>query len=120
MATILIVDDVQTDRELLGKVVTASGHQPAFAVDGEDAIAKCALSKPALILMDVVMPKLDGFNACRRLKKAPETAKLPIVLITQKSADSDRFWGKKQGADDHLAKPFSPEQVKQVIRKFVS
>jgi twitching motility two-component system response regulator PilH len=119
MATILIVDDLLTDRELLGKVVTSVGHQPQFASDGEDAIARMPTLRPALVLMDVVMPRMDGFNACRKIKKTPELATTPVVLITQKNGDSDRFWGKKQGADDYLVKPYTPDQVKTMIRKFV-
>lgn len=119
MSDILIVDDVRTDRELLAKVVESLGHRAFHAVDGEECLAKARTLKPALILLDVVMPRLDGFNACRRLKKDPATATMPVVLITQKGTDSDRFWGRKQGADDHLAKPFTPDQVRDAIRRFL-
>ena len=119
MATILIVDDQQTSRDLLGKVISGLGHQPVYAVDGEDAVAKASALKPALVLLDVVMPKLDGFGACRRIKKDPTTSAIPVVLVTQKSTESDRFWGQKQGADDHLAKPWTSDQVKIVVNRFV-
>lgn len=118
MSTVLIVDDMQTDRDLLGKVVIATGNQPAYAVNGEDAIRKATEVKPSLILLDVVMPGLDGFSACRQLKRNAETATIPVVLITLKGSESDVFWGKKQGADDHITKPFTPERIKEVIRRF--
>jgi twitching motility two-component system response regulator PilH len=69
--------------------------------------------------MDVVMPGTSGFHACRALKADPETSKIPIVLVTSKGTESDVFWGKKQGADDHVAKPFSPEQLTTIIRRYV-
>jgi twitching motility two-component system response regulator PilH len=119
MATILIVDDVQTDRELLGKVVSGAGHQPVYASDGDEAIRKAREAKPSLIFMDVVMPNMNGFNACRKLKQDPDTQAIPVVLVTSKGGESDKFWGKKQGADDHIPKPFSPDMLVSTIRRFV-
>ena len=118
MSTVLIVDDMQTDRDLLGKVVLASGNQPAYAANGEEALRKAAEVKPSLILLDVVMPGLDGFSACRQLKRNAETAAIPVVLITLKGSQSDVFWGQKQGADGHITKPFTPERIREVIRRF--
>jgi twitching motility two-component system response regulator PilH len=118
MSTVLIVDDVQTDRELVGKVVQAAGHSPVYAADGDEAMAAAKQHSPSLVLMDVVMPKTNGFNACRNLKKDPGTAAIPVVLLTTKTTDSDRFWGKKQGADDHIAKPFAPDSLLAVIRRY--
>jgi twitching motility two-component system response regulator PilH len=119
MQKILVVDDVQTDRELVGAVVSQSGNQPVYAVDGEQAVEKVKSEKPALVFLDVVMPKHDGFKACRQLKADPETAKVPIVLVTSKGTESDKFWGKKQGADGHLVKPFTPDALLSVIKTFV-
>ena len=118
MSTVLIVDDVRTDRELLGKMVAATGNEPAYASNGEEAVAKAREVKPALVLLDVVMPGLDGFGACRRLKREPETASIPVVLITHKNSETDQFWGRKQGADDYIVKPFTADQIRQVIKRF--
>ena len=118
MSTVLIVDDIRSDRELVGKIVTAAGHVAEYAVDGEEAVAKARALHPALVLLDVVMPKLDGFGACRRLKREPETAGIPVVLVTAKSSETDQFWGRKQGADDYIVKPFTPEQIRQLILRF--
>src|SRR5678815_5294201 len=109
MYTILVVDDVQTDRELIGMVVSRAGHRVAYACDGREAMTKAKELRPSLIFLDVVMPVQDGYKTCRDLKRDPETAAIPVVLVTSKSADSDRFWGQKQGAIDHIAKPFTPE-----------
>lgn len=119
MQKILIVDDMSTDRELLGRVVSMSGHTPEYATDGEEAITKASQIKPALIFMDVVMPATNGFNACRKLKQDPTTAAIPVCLVTSKGGDSDKFWGRKQGADEYITKPYTPDVVMSVIRRFV-
>jgi twitching motility two-component system response regulator PilH len=115
---ILIVDDAQTDRELLARVVTGAGHQVLSAADGKEAITLAKTHKPGLIFLDVVMPAMDGFATCRALKKDPDTAGIPVVLVTTKGAESDKFWGKKQGADDHIAKPWTKDMIDAVIRRF--
>ena len=119
MQNVLIVDDVQTDREILGSVVTRSGHHPVYAGDGGQAVEMAKMERPALIFLDVVMPSQDGFKTCRTLKQDPLTAHIPVVLVTSKKADSDRFWGKKQGADEHVGKPYTPEQMIDLIRRYV-
>ena len=119
MAKILVVDDVQTDREILGKVVASMGHQPVYASDGMQALAAAREIQPAMILLDVVMPEMDGFKVCRTLKGDPATAKIPVVLVTSKGGESDVFWGKRQGADDLVGKPYTPEIMLGIIKRFV-
>jgi twitching motility two-component system response regulator PilH len=118
MYTILVVDDVQTDRELIGMVMTRAGHRVAYAADGNEAIAKARELKPSLIFLDVVMPVQDGYKTCRMLKKDPDTNAIPIVMITSKNAESDRFWSQKQGASDHVGKPFTPDVLLDCIRMY--
>jgi twitching motility two-component system response regulator PilH len=98
--------------------VTSAGHRPVYASDGSEALAKAKEWKPALIFLDVVMPSQDGFKTCRSLKQDPDTSKIPVVLVTSKATDSDKFWGKKQGADDHVGKPFSPDTILGIIRRY--
>lgn len=119
MQTILIVDDMLTDRTLIGKVVTQAGHQPVYASNGKEAISHARVHKPALIFLDVVMPDVNGFNVCRELKRDPETSAIPVVLVTSKNTESDRFWGKKQGADDHVGKPFTADTLIAVMQRHV-
>jgi twitching motility two-component system response regulator PilH len=119
MQTVLVIDDAQTDRELVGRVVTAAGHRPVYASDGVAGVAAAKEHKPALIFLDVVMPTQDGFATCRALKKDPATSGIPVVLVTSKNTDSDRFWGKKQGADDHVGKPFAAADLEVIIRRYV-
>lgn len=118
MAVILVVDDAQTDRELLGRVVNSSGHRAILAQDGKEAIDLAKQHKPALIFLDVVMPMMDGFATCRKLRKDPDTSEIPIVLVTSKATESDMFWGKKQGATEHVGKPWSPTVIEEMIKRY--
>lgn len=120
MATILIVDDAQTDRELIARVVSSTGHHVLLAPDGKEGIALAKQHKPALIFLDVVMPGIDGFATCRMLSKDADTASIPVVLVTSKSNESDVFWGKKQGAADHVAKPWDKRRLEDIIRRYCS
>ena len=115
----MIVDDSPAEAALMQAVVKQAGHAVNHVTDGEACLAAVKLEKPALILLDVVMPKLDGYSVCRRLKKDPETAGVPIIMITSKSQDSDKFWAQRQGADAFLGKPFNPDALLQAIKKFL-
>jgi twitching motility two-component system response regulator PilH len=118
MATILIVDDVNTDRELLTRTIAAMGHRTLTAETGQQALASAKTNRPNLILLDVVMPQMDGFATCRALKKDPDTASIPVVFVTSKNNESDRFWGRKQGGDDHVGKPWNKESLEIVVRRY--
>jgi twitching motility two-component system response regulator PilH len=118
MATILIVDDTNTDRELLNRTVSAMGHRTLTAENGQQAITAAKTNRPSLILLDVVMPLMDGFATCRALKKDPDTTSIPVILVTSKNNESDRFWGRKQGADDHIGKPWTKEAIESVVRRY--
>jgi twitching motility two-component system response regulator PilH len=118
MGSILIVDDVQTDREIVGRVVSNAGHRPVYASDGKEAITVAKDVHPQLIFMDVVMPTQDGFKTCRMLKQDADTANIPVVLVTSKGTESDKFWGQRQGADDHVAKPFTADTIMTIIRRY--
>lgn len=120
MSMILVVDDAQTDRELIARVVNGTGHRALLAADGKEAIALAKQHRPSLIFLDVVMPTMDGFATCRSLTKDPETSTIPVVLVTTKANDSDVFWGRKQGAADHVAKPWDRKRIEDLIRKYCS
>lgn len=118
MSIVLICDDAQTDRELLAKVVSAAGHRVLLAGDGKEAMSMAKTHKPALIFLDVVMPGMDGFATCRTLTKDPETSSIPIVLVTSKANESDVFWGRKQGATDHVGKPWVPTRINELLVRY--
>lgn len=119
MANVLIADDMQTDRELLGKVVSGAGYVPIYAENGEQAVNLAKAQRPALIFLDVVMPGQDGFATCRMLKEDTSTSSIPVVMVTSKSTDADKFWGTRQGADAYLGKPANPDEIVGVLRQML-
>jgi DNA-binding response OmpR family regulator len=113
MATVLVVDDDPKIRELLRLYVEREGHRAAFAADGPEALAVARKSRPDLVLLDVMLPGLDGFEVCRRLR---EESDVPVVLLTARSGDSDKVVGLDLGADDYVIKPFSPRELMARVR----
>ena len=120
MPKILIVDDVATEQQYLSEVVTRLGHTYAIANDGQEALALARSEQPNLILLDVVLPKLDGFQVCRKIKNDPQTAHIPVILVSSKSQESDEYWGLKQGADGYVRKPFTPDDLTSVITRHLA
>lgn len=116
MPTILIADDTPSEAALMAAVVKDLGHVAQTVNDGETCISTAKTLKPALILLDVVMPKMDGFNTCRKIKKDPELANTPVIMVTSKNQDSDKFWAEKQGASRFVTKPFTPESLADAIK----
>ncbi|NET74439.1 MAG: response regulator [Sphaerospermopsis sp. SIO1G2] len=119
MATVLIVDDSKSDRKLAKKVVSKLGHIVVEAANGLEAIEMLDEYMPQLILLDVVMPEMDGFATCRAIRENKRYARIPIVLTTTKNTASDEFWGKKQGATAHLGKPYGPKDLAAVVEQYV-
>lgn len=111
MALVLIVDDSPTDVHVMQKALEQNGFQTASAADGSEAIRKARELHPDLILMDIVMPGLNGFQATRELASDPETRSIPVIMVTSKSQESDRVWGLRQGAVDYLVKPVASDQL---------
>jgi len=110
--TILVVDDSPTDLRLMTAPLQQSrGYRVLTAADGEEALEKAAREHPDLIVLDVILPKKNGFQVCRQLKTAPDTQDIKILMLTSKSQDSDRFWGLNQGADEYMTKPFEDEEL---------
>jgi twitching motility two-component system response regulator PilH len=112
---ILIVDDSPTERHVLNDLLTKSGYDVVTSDNGEDAILKAKSLKPDLILMDVVMPGLNGFQATRAISRDPETRAIPIILCTSKSQETDKIWGMRQGARDYIVKPVNRDELLEKI-----
>ena len=112
---ILIVDDSPTERHVLNDMLTKAGFEVVASDNGEDAIHKSKHLKPDLILMDVVMPGLNGFQATRAISRDPETRSIPIIMCTSKSQETDKIWGLRQGARDYLVKPIDRTALLQKI-----
>jgi|APFre7841882630_1041343.scaffolds.fasta_scaffold27459_2 twitching motility two-component system response regulator PilH len=105
MACILIIDDSPTEIFALRRMLEGGGYEVLSASNAETGLAKARHEKPDLILMDVLMPGMNGFQATRRLAKDPETAGIPIIVVTTKSQETDRIWALRQGARDYVVKP---------------
>ncbi|MEE7559216.1 response regulator [Xanthomonas sp. Kuri4-2] len=120
MARILIVDD--SPSQLLGiqRIVEKLGHQTLTATDGAAGVEVAKAALPDLVLMDVVMPNLNGFQATRTLKREASTRNIPVILVTTKDQDTDRMWGMRQGARAYLTKPFSENELSEVIERIFS
>ncbi|NDJ51710.1 MAG: response regulator [Chloroflexi bacterium] len=116
MARILVVEDSPTVLYKTTHILSQDGHQTLTASDGESAIEVARDQRPDAILLDVVLPKLNGFQVCRKLKSTEETQAIPIILITSKTSEEDRDWGIEQGADAYLTKPYAAVDLLQVIR----
>jgi len=105
MPRILIVDDSPTESFKISGVLKRHGHEVLAAESGEQALQVARDSQPDLILMDIVMPGLNGFQATRQLTRDPATSAIPVVMLTSKSQEADRIWGERQGARGYLVKP---------------
>jgi twitching motility two-component system response regulator PilH len=116
--TILIVDDSPTELKLMMVALNNKGYNVITATDGEEAFAKIAASRPDIVLLDVVMPKKNGYQVCRQIKTTPATKDIRVVLVTSKNQESDRFWGLKQGADGYLTKPYRAEDLAELVSKY--
>jgi twitching motility two-component system response regulator PilH len=116
---ILVVDDSPTELKLIINALATQGNVIITANDGEQALRKVVKEKPDLIVMDVVMPNMDGFQACRKIKSSTDFKHVPVILLTSKNQKSDEFWGKKQGADVYLTKPFKETVLRASVNKLL-
>ncbi len=112
---ILVVDDSPTERFFVVDLLTKAGYQVSTAESGEEGIAKAKAGKPDLILMDVVMPGLNGYQATRTLTRDEETRNIPVIVCTSKGQETDKIWGLRQGAADYVVKPVIPEELLKKI-----
>ncbi len=115
--TILVVEDSPMEMKLMLGLLANKGYQILSATDGEQAVATAQEHHPDLILLDVVLPKKNGYQVCRQLKGSPDTAGSKIVMVSSKSQETDRFWGMKQGADDYVTKPIDAAVMLAAIER---
>lgn len=118
-ATILVVDDIEANARLLERLLAPEGHRVLFARDGGEALDRVRQEQPDLVLMDVIMPTLDGFETCRRLKSDPATRLVPVVLITALQSSRDRVKGLEVGADDFLSRPVNTAELTARVRSLL-
>jgi len=120
MARILVVDDSPTEAFKLREILEKHGHTVLEASNGADGVAIARAELPDLVLMDVVMPGLNGFQATRQLTKGADTAHIPIIIVTTKDQETDRVWGKRQGAKDYLTKPVDEALLVETLQQWLS
>jgi len=119
MARILIVDDSPSQLMSIRRVVEKLGHDALTAEDGAAGVEAAKREIPDLILMDVVMPNLNGFQATRSITREPTTRHIPVILVTTKDQDTDRVWGMRQGAKAYITKPFSEAELSALIEQYL-
>jgi twitching motility two-component system response regulator PilH len=102
---ILVVDDSPTERHILAELLTGQGYAISLATDGSQGIEAAKREQPDLIIMDVVMPGMNGFQATRTLSRDEQTRHIPVILCTTKNEETDKIWGMRQGAQDYVTKP---------------
>lgn len=112
---VLLADDDAGLRRLIGTTLGTDDFDVLHATDGEEALQIARQQRPELVVLDVNMPKLDGFEVCRHLKSEPDTAGIKVVMLTARSAEVDRAKGRAAGADDYFIKPFSPVQLLNTV-----
>jgi len=115
MAKILVVDDSPTETFRFREILQRHGHSVLEATNGADGVAMTLSEKPDLVLMDVVMPGMNGFQATRQITRGTETGHIPVVIVSTKDQETDRVWGKRQGARDYLTKPVDEGHLIRVI-----
>ena len=116
---VLVVDDEVNITQILEFSIGAEGYEVITAANGEEAIDKARREQPDLIILDIMMPKIDGYEACRILKANPLTKSIPVVLLTAKGRDIDKRLGYEVGATDYIVKPFSPNKLVDRIHQLL-
>lgn len=120
MARILIVDDSPTQTLSLAKILKKHGHEILTAKDGMEGVEVAKAEIPDLVLMDVVMPKINGFQATRQITKNPSTSHIPVIIVTTKDQETDKIWGARQGAKGYVVKPVEEAILVETIGQFLS
>ena len=119
MSKIVVVDDSQADLKLMEEYLRSAHHTVVSFSDAINLEDKLVKEKPDVVVMDVVMPGRDGFQACRDLKNDERYKNVPVILCTSKGQESDKFWGQQQGANGYIVKPFKTEDLLAVVKKVI-
>ncbi|MDH3303910.1 MAG: response regulator [Gammaproteobacteria bacterium] len=115
MAVVLIIDDSPTELHLFQNMLEKAGFETLVADSGEEGLKAARAARPDCILMDVVMPGMNGFQATRKLTRDPQTAHIPIIIITAKDQETDKIWGMRQGAVEYVVKPVADKELVATI-----
>ncbi|MFB6276636.1 MAG: response regulator transcription factor [Halothece sp.] len=122
MSTVLVVEDSVTQRQMISDLLKESGLNASVVSvgDGVEALEQIKNQCPDIVVLDIVMPRMNGYEVCRQLKTDPNTENVPVIMCSSKGEEFDKYWGMKQGADAYIAKPFEPTEligtIKQLLR----
>lgn len=120
MSNVLVVEDSAPQREMISELLAKSGMSVALATDGVEALEQVKALQPDIVVLDIVMPRKNGYEVCREIKSDPSTQHVPVIICSSKGEDFDKYWGMKQGADAYIVKPFQPKEligtIKQLLR----
>ncbi|MBF2045883.1 MAG: response regulator [Elainella sp. C42_A2020_010] len=119
MSTVLVVDDSQTVRQMLSELLKQGGLTVVEAANGLEAKAKIQTKAPDLVITDLVMPEMNGYELCRWIKNDPVAQNIPILICSTKDQEFDRYWGMKQGADAYITKPFQPGEMLKTVKQLL-
>ena len=118
MAKVMVVDDAYSELKLMESILKSAGHEVVSLIDGEALEDKLSTERPDVLLLDIVMPKRNGYEILRALRRDARTKTMPVVLVSSKNQESDKIWGKRQGADEYLGKPFTSDQLLTMVKRF--
>jgi twitching motility two-component system response regulator PilH len=116
MSVVLVVDDSATAREMLVAELQRAGFRVMAAADGAEAMEHIKVNPPALVITDLIMPRVNGYELCRNIKSDPLTKNVPVIMCSTKAEEFDRYWGMKQGADAYITKPYQPKDMINAVK----
>ena len=119
MTKVLLVEDSMSTRNFMSKFLTKQGLQVETAIDGAQALEVLPKVLPDIVVLDIVMPKMNGYELCRQIKSDPKTKDVPVIICSAKGEDFDKYWGMKQGADAYIAKPFEEKELIATIKQYL-
>ncbi len=119
MSTVLVVDDSSALREMIAGLLVNAGLTVLEAKDGAEAQKKIEVNPPDLVVVDIVMPNVNGYELTRWIKNNPKTKDVPVIICSSKGEEFDRYWGMKQGADAYIAKPFRPDEMVETVKQLL-
>ena len=119
MGKVMVVDDAYSELQVMEAILRSAGHDVVTYLDGDQLEERIATERPDVVLLDIVMPKRNGFEVLRSLRKDERTKQTRVVVVSSKNQESDRVWGMRQGADEYLPKPFTSEQLLTIVRRFL-
>lgn len=119
MSEVLLVEDSPVQREMISDILKDHGWKVTIARDGVEALEQLNKFSPDLVILDIVMPRMNGYELCRRIKSDPKTQNVPVIMCSSKGEEFDRYWGTRQGADAYISKPFQPLELMGTIKQLL-